>query len=246
MRVEMEQHRSSIKTIGRVSDWRGGNTDQLINAVQNAVVAPTEKIVVRKVVPGKLKIEGADLQGHEVIDVASGQAMGKISTVQTILELPAGLYNVTFGKRLWKSVEVEAGETTILRPGVLQVQHAGIKSHEIRDSETDEVMGSVSSVKNTITLIPGVYDVGFGDIVWPLVKVDGGIKTVLNPGTIQVKGASGKGHIVRTANGEKVGVVSATASVMPLPPGAYTVEVDDRLTPFEITEGKQVVIEARQ
>ncbi len=61
-----------------------------------------------------------------------------------------------------------------------------------------------------------------------------------------MKRANIKGHMVKTADGTHVGVVSATSSIMPLPPGAYTVEIGDGPIPFEITVGKQVVIEVTE
>jgi hypothetical protein len=103
----------------------------------------------------------------------------------------------------------------------------------------------VSSILNRITILPGVYDVTFGSIVWPFVKVDGGTVTTLNPGRITVTGASFQGHTIRTAEGKEVGQVSSLGNSLPLPPGEYTVEVAGKSMPFSITEGKTVEIKAQ-
>ncbi len=136
------------------------DTDQLVKAFFQATQAPVvEKIVVRKPLPGKLEIKNAELHGHEVIDATSGNVLGKISSLNSVLDLPAGLYNISFGKSLWKSVEVEPGKTTTLNPAVIEVKRAASAGHEVRNIETGAVEGKVSNSRSSITLIPGVYDV---------------------------------------------------------------------------------------
>jgi hypothetical protein len=128
---------------------------------------------------------------------------------------------------------------------VLTVQGAGIAGHKVLDSETGIVQSEVSSVVNRITILPGVYDVTFGNTVWPFVKVDGGTVTTLNPGRITVTKASFQGHTIRTAEGKEVGQVSSMGNSLPLPPGEYTVEISGNPMPFSITEGTTVEIKAQ-
>jgi hypothetical protein len=144
-----------------------------------------------------------------------------------------------------KSVVVAAGKLTTLSPGVLVVQGAGIAGHKVLDSETGVVQGAVSSILNRITILPGVYDVTFGNIVWPFVKVDGGTVTTLNPGRITVTKASFQGHTIRTAEGKEVGQVSSMGNLLSLPPGEYTVEIAGKPVSFLIAEGKTVEIKAQ-
>jgi hypothetical protein len=86
---------------------------------------------------------------------------------------PAGIYNVTIGQAVWKSVEVKAGETTVLAPGVLTVEYAWIRGHKVVESETGTVHGSVGTTKSNIALMPGDYEVFFGSQPWP-VKIKAG------------------------------------------------------------------------
>lgn len=221
------------------------NAAQLAKALGQAVAAPMKKVAVESTAPGTLTIQGADLTGHQVTDVPTGKSVGEISSFQRTLKLPAGIYNVAFGAATWKSVVVETGKLTTLSPGVLVVQGAGITGHKILDSETGVSQGEVSSVLNRITILPGMYDVTFGNIVWPFVKVDGGTVTTLNPGRITVTKASFQGQTIRTAEGKEVGQVNSLGNSLPLPPGEYTVEIAGKPTPFSITEGKTVEIKAQ-
>jgi len=59
--------------------------------------------------------ERADLGGHDVINAETGEKVGLISSVTSTIVLPAGIYHVTVGSAKWKSVEIKAGETTVLK-----------------------------------------------------------------------------------------------------------------------------------
>ena len=74
------------------------------------------------------------------------------------MKLPAGIYNVTVGQAVWKSVEVKAGETLVLKPGTVQVKGAVIQGHTIRDQKGTAV-GSVNSIQDWIPLPPGDYSI---------------------------------------------------------------------------------------
>ena len=67
-------------------------------------------ITIAKSKPGKLQIKNADPgRGHKVTEAETGKELPKMSSFRSIIEVPAGLYNVTFGPTVWKSVEVKAG-----------------------------------------------------------------------------------------------------------------------------------------
>jgi len=48
-----------------------------------------------------------------VTEAERGKELARLSNIRSIVDLPAGLYNVTFGPTVWKSVEVKSGETTV-------------------------------------------------------------------------------------------------------------------------------------
>jgi hypothetical protein len=240
--------RSQLQCIARAG--RGiyldaGDADQLAKALNQAVAAKMAKVAPLGKEPGNLTVNGADVAGHPVIDAASGKTVGTISSLARTLKVAPGVYHVGFGKVFWKSVEVRPKETTVLEPAVLEVAGAGIQGHPVRDSETGAEVAQVSSIQKSVTLIPGVYDVGFGKASWPLVKVDGGKVTTLKPGKLRIEGASFNGHKVRTAGGAEVGEVSNMAATLPLPPGSYTVEIGGKAVPFTVVEGQEVVLKAK-
>jgi hypothetical protein len=155
------------------------------------------------------------------------------------MELPAGIYNVTIGRAVWKSVEVKAGEKTVLAPGFLKVEHATVQGHKIVDPETGAIHGEVGSTKNNTALMPGEYEVYFGKLGWP-VKIKAGETLVLKPGTVQVVRASVQGNKIRNKKGEVIGEVSNTMNWIPLPPGEYTVELQGKSIPFHLKEGEDL------
>ena len=190
---------------------------------------------------GWLSIDGADLRGHQVLDAETGKEVGFISNVSSTIEVPAGIYTVTAGSAAWKDVEVKPGETTVLKPGRLEVKNASFRGHTVSDSETGKEQGQISSAAPSITLIPGHYKVTFGSISWET-EVKAGETTLLNAGLVTVEGASVEGHTIRTAEGREVGYVSNTASSFPLPPGDYTIEIGGKQLGFTLAEGETKII----
>ena len=196
-------------------------------------------VKVEKTGPGWLEVKGADLSGHQVTRADTGEKVGSLGHTQSSMELPAGIYNVTIGRAVWKSVEVKAGEKTVLAPGFLKVEHATVQGHKIVDPETGAIHGEVGNTKNNTALMPGEYEVYFGKLGWP-VKIKAGETLVLKPGTVQVVRASVQGNKIRNKKGEVIGEVSNTMNWIPLPPGEYTVELQGKSVPFSLKEGEEL------
>ena len=205
--------------------------------VLNEAAGTAKTVVTEKKGDGWLEVKGADLSGHRVTRADTGEEVGKLGHTQSTIKLQAGIYNVTVGKAVWKSVEVKAGETTVLIPGYLKVEHSSFKGHKIIDRETGQENGSVSSLKGNAALMPGEYDVMFGKLAWP-VTIKAGETTLLRPGTVEVEHAHYRGHAIRTPGGEIVASVSNTMNWAPLPPGSYTIEIDGKKLSFTLKEGE--------
>ncbi|MCU0579014.1 MAG: hypothetical protein MUF69_05635, partial [Desulfobacterota bacterium] len=122
--------------------------------------------------PGKLEVKGADLQGHQITRADTGEKVGALGHTQSVMELPAGIYNVTVGKAVWKSVEVKAGEKTTLRPGRVQVVKADYRGHKIRNKKGEE-LGSVSNTQDWMPLPPGEYTIEVKGKVVPFTLKEG-------------------------------------------------------------------------
>jgi uncharacterized protein YegL len=231
------------------ADGAGRLAAALTEAVKTDAPAPapqrTTEIVVLRLQPGKLTVKNANVTGHQVTDADTGKSVGVLSPVQSAIELPAGVYNVAFGKAVWKSVEVRAGETTVLEPGVIEIRNAGITGHKVQDAETGEQIGAITATNSAMTVLPSTFSVTFGNALWKDIEVKSGERKVLNPGLIAVSGADIRGHPIRDEDGAIAASVSLTQSVVPLPPGKYTVEVGAQRVPIDLAEGQRVEIKAK-
>ena len=52
--------------------------------------------------------------------------MQDINPLWPVVELPSGIYDVTFGNGLWRGIEVKSGETTVIEPGILEIKNADL------------------------------------------------------------------------------------------------------------------------
>ena len=224
--------------------WGAADAAQLAAALAEAVAAKGEP-VAEKPGTGTLGVRGADLKGNRIIDAATGEEIGQLGHTRESIPVPAGIYNVTIATSAWKSVQVRAGEETWLEPAILTIEHASLRGHDVVAAETGEVVASVSATARTVAVLPGTYDVRFGGAIWPGVELKGGRRSVLEPGVLEVHGAKINGHAIRDASGAVVGEVSATGSSMPLPPGAYTVELSGGPRAFTLAAGQRAVLDNR-
>jgi hypothetical protein len=239
--------REQLKCIARATGGQyfdAPTGPELGEAVKSAASACKTAIKVEKKKPGYLQVAHPDLAGHEVINSTTGETVGTIDVGMPKLELPAGIYTVRFGPAQWKGIEVEGGETTLIEPGNLLVENASLNGHEVRDSETGELHATVGAGKTNVTLMPGVYDVQFGSIVWPFVKIDGGAEVTLRPGFIQGQNVGLAGsYVVRTADGTEAGAINSMNRALALPPGEYVIDIDGTAQPLSLAEGQQVDID---
>jgi len=236
-----------IARVARGKYWEAEGAGRLAAALGEAArtEAPpqqTTQIVVARPRPGKLEIKNAELAGHVVTEAESGKSVGKLSSSQSVMELPSGFYNVTFGNAVWKSVEIKPAETTVLTPGVLAVQNAALTGHKVLDAETGVEIGNVTALKNSITVLPSTFSVTFGAALWKDIEVKLGERKVLNPGVVSVPGADIRGYPIKDEAGTVVASVSATQSSAPLPPGKYTLEIGAQKVPIELAAGQKLEI----
>jgi hypothetical protein len=164
---------------------------------------------------------------HAVLD-AGGKEVGNLLHSGGEVALPAGIYSVKFGNGLWNSIEVKAGETTEIKPGYLEVNPTGAAFTHILDPETGEPVDDILGTKPRATLIPGHFDVKFGQVLWPDgVDVKAGEVAVLKPGVINIKTDHIMYFDVLDAEGQKVTTGAAPGTTKhALPPGKYTLQLD--------------------
>ena len=112
------------------------------------------------------------------------------------------------------------------------------------ETETGKVLAELTGAKNRATLVPARVAVTFGDLVWPDVEVKPGAVTTLKPGVIEVRRRGIYEYKVVSVGGVLAGTVRTGAEKLPVPPGAYVVELDGKKVPVEVEEGREVEIEA--
>ncbi|MBX9777919.1 MAG: VWA domain-containing protein [Xanthobacteraceae bacterium] len=211
---------------------------------QKPVPQKKTTITIVKPKPGRLQIKNPDFRGHRVTEAETEKAFGVFHNM-TFMELPAGIYNVAFGPTLWRSVEVRAGETTVLDPGVLVMPNASNAGHKVLDWETGVEVGSISHAVNSLSVMPSTFTVMFGNARWDNIEVEAGERKVLNPAVIVVNGASGAGHRVLADDGTLVAVVSSFGHILPVPPGQYTIEIEGQTVPLDLQEGQRMEINVK-
>ena len=149
---------------------------------------------------------------------------------------------MTFANGLWRGIQVKAGQTTVVEPGVLEIKNADFQGHKVLEPETNAVVAKLLASNNRVSLIPGRFAVTFGDLIWPDVEVKPGETTVLNPGVISVNTSTIAQYEVLAADGQLAGKVGTGANRLALPAGKYTLELPDRKLPIELREGQIVEI----
>lgn len=219
-------------------------TESLSSAVRTqAVAVPANvKVVSRK--PGTLRLTNPSASGHEVINVTTGKQVGKLSSVTSSLQLPAGFYNVRFGNALWRSIEVSDGEATGITTAIVELPLASFRGHEIRDWETGEPVEKLSSSRNSMNLMPSSYTISFGDRHVPF-TLEPGQRTLIEAGSVSFTGLGINRRTVRDSAGVEVGTVSSAGSSVTLPPGAYTLDLGERKIPFEVKAGEALTTSAK-
>src|SRR6185503_836290 len=136
--------------------------------------------------PGKLRTTSA-IYPLKVLESESGKPVGQLDRANMQLNLPAGTYEVHFGKGSWKGIEVFPDQTTTIEPGELRIENRIGVIHVV-DSETGEQHGQVDAANAAVTLMPGLYNLRFGKAEWPFIKVDGGKTLILKAAMVKLDG----------------------------------------------------------
>ncbi|MEM1307865.1 MAG: VWA domain-containing protein, partial [Pseudomonadota bacterium] len=206
----------------------------------------SEVIVIRNPDPGTLTVTQPG-EKHLIREVESGDILTAVGEKRPTALLPPGIYNVTFGNGLWKSVEVAPGRETVLRPGTLEIEQPSIMGHRVIDAETGAVITEITPGDAVATLVPDRVNVQFGKALWSDVEIRQGERTTLTPGIIRITNAQLRGTEMRMypifdTNSIKVAELSLSNPEMPLPPGQYTLDILGRQQPIEIEAGKTVIL----
>jgi len=128
-------------------------------------------------------------------------------------------------------------------PGWLTVEGADLRGHDVINAETGENVAMISNTNSTVELQAGTYNVIIGNSIWKGVEVKSGEKTVLEPGWLEIKNASFRGHVVLNSENEKEqGQISSLASSLTLVPGDYKVSFGTIYWDIKIEKGKTLIL----
>lgn len=204
----------------------------LLQTMEEATAEPAEEVVdevitltLPKHEDGKLEIVGPYF--NEVVDPETGEQIATVTERAPVVELSPGIYNVSFGKSMWlKSVAVEAGKTTTIRPGRLSVIDPYF--NEVRDPETGAVLEKATRHHSEFPLLAGRYDVSFGKALWRGVTIEEGKTTTLHPARLRIKGPYFN-EVLDPESGRELIKLTGNTPELPLPPGTYDVRFGKKL-----------------
>jgi hypothetical protein len=182
---------------------------------------------------GKLKLEGGTKDLHDIFN-AEGKQVGRFFQFGTEVELPAGIYSMQITSGPWTGIEVKSGETTTLKPGRIELGSfdsvaIGNNADLIEPETGKEISRFDPYSRAVITVIPGRYDIKFGEMLLPGgVEARPGEKTTISLGVLAIQGPSGMYFKVRDLQGRQA-VRSYTVSsrqAVALPPATYELELE--------------------
>ncbi len=103
---------------------------------------------------GVLMIENPD-SNHQILDSETGEEVASVSGFVSSATLIPSTFDVTFGKAVWPGVTIKAGETKVLKPGVINVTGADAT---VLDA-AGETLINLDRFKSRTSLPPGEYTV---------------------------------------------------------------------------------------
>jgi hypothetical protein len=239
--------------MARGSYFDASNAAELTAALGKAAAEPLRKRQVSGLETGVLKMKAVGLTR---ILGADGKQVGALNEVQSEAKLAPGVYTVAFGKQRWQGVQIQSRETTELKPGYLEISALGDLFVDIAEPETEERVDQLFWNHAKTMLLPGQYQVKFGNLSWPTpVEVKPGETTHLKAGRLNIENKLGAMYvIVRDRQGQEV--LETSSFRIALPPGSYMLEIDSkkffksltdeqRRIPIDIAAGEEVSVPVR-
>lgn len=213
-----------IARMARGSYFNANSAAELTAALGKAAVEPLKTREVSGVALGVLKMKAVDLA--QILG-PGGKVVGALNQVQGEARLTPGVYSVKLGKQLWQGVEIRSRETTELKPGYLEISPLGDPFVEVIEPETEEQIHRMFWLEQTKMLLPGQYEVKFGNLLWPgLVEVKPGETTRLRVGRLDIM--SKLAMYVRVLDKQGQEIIETSSHRIALPPGSYVLEIDSR------------------
>ncbi len=225
-----------IARMARGSYFNADSAAELTAALGKAAVEPVKTRELGGTALGILKMKAVDLV--EIFG-ADGKQVGALNQVQGEQRLAPGVYSVKLGKQRWRGIEIRARETTELKPGYLEIGPLGDPFVEVLEPETEEQIHRMFWLEQKKMLLPGRYEVKFGNLPWPgPVDVTPGETTRLRTGRLDIKSKLGAMYI-RVTDKQGQEILETSAHRIALPPGDYVLEIDSRKFFKSLTDARR-------
>lgn len=232
-----------ISNMARGTYFDATNAGDLSEVLRQAAVAEatvtTSTTIKTDDDPGGIRIDNTwPGWSHLVTEAEDSTEVVDLNGADAEAELPPGIYNVQFANGIWRGVEINPGETTVLTVGILQIEEGAndLLGYALLDPETGETVVE-QTVISSIPLLPTVVSVTSGHLLWPNIEIKAGETTVLRPGRITVTGENAGEYRVTTQDGQEAGSASRLLN-LPLPPGDYIAEVEGQQLAIHLEEGQ--------
>ncbi len=192
---------------------------------------------------GQLRIKNAEAVPVTIADAVTGKILTVEAGMHGITNVPSGIYTVSIGNLVWKSVMVSAGRETVLAPGRLHVANAWKYGHRVAEWESKNLVGTITPEHSELIVLPGDYEVMFGLAHWRVNVPAGKLKSI-KPGVISVENVTQKGVELRgIPMNTVIGGLTRQQNWMPLPPGEYSIFIKDQCFTFFLKEDQRLLID---
>lgn len=227
---------------GKYFDARSAS--ELVSAIRSATVTKAAIPAPVKKGTGKLQISATGSLGSYPVRDAAGRQLRMLTPAEKVVDLPAGLYSVGFGKEQWRGIEVRAGQTTTISPALIVVSGLPMLGNAtIVDPETRATVAKLNAMDARVALLPGTYTVMLGRAEWGLVQADAGETVTLEAARLKVTNVSGSAKIT-DASGNVVATVDPVNHTVGLPPGTYSVQLRSGPRKVTVKAGERLELDA--
>lgn len=228
---------------GKYFDAR--SAPELVSAIRSATVTKATVPAPQKKGTGKLRITATGSLGSYAVRDVAGSQLRTLTPAEKVVDLPAGVYSVSFGREQWRGIEVRANETTTISPAIIAVNGLPmLGSATIVDPETRATIAKLNTMDARVALLPGTYTVMLGRAEWGLVKADAGETVTLEAARLEIRNVSGSAKIA-DASGNVVATVDPVNHTVALPPGTYTVQLRSGPRNVTVKAGERVEIDGK-
>lgn len=236
----------SANTAEQLYEAFGGIRDQFAQKTEKTLAPKKKKIDITLSQPGRISVPNLHSRSIRVCENKPGEKClvdgegyaGTLEAEANSLEVPAGLYMMTFGKHIAENLEVKTGQTTEIFLGTINIRNLQSRKVNVCESKANAVCmsggsgyaGTLTPQEKTLELPAGEYMLAFGGHNVENIEVKPGQATRVVLGGLSIPNLSSRevnvcvskpGEIC-LSNGEGyAGTLFPSANFLELPVGKY-------------------------